>query len=67
MAYMGNLGAGEPIINIRPETIEEELVALARDLELQARTYKLSREFAEKFHNGNASVKALEAFLALRK
>jgi hypothetical protein len=43
------------------------LVTLANDLDLQSRTYKLSREFAEKFHNGNASVKALEAFLALRK
>ena len=67
MAYMGNLGAGEPIVNIRPETIEEELVTLAKDLELQARTFKLSREFAEKFHNGNASVKALEPFLNLSR
>jgi hypothetical protein len=67
MAYMGKLGAGEPIVNIRPETIEEELVNLARDLELQARTYRLSKEFAEKFHNGNASVKALEPFLNLSK
>jgi hypothetical protein len=67
MAYMGSLGADGPVINIRPETIESELVILANDLELQARTYKLSREFAEKFHNGNASVKALEPFLALRK